>query len=152
MATTNVTANTQVRSQKNLAVGRCTVLLSVQSRELASEYHTLLFGHLPRQRYTWAPEASMADQTQSYKNHARFLPPYHFFVMPVLLLNVLNTGRHLFQQATVHNLWEVVFALGLLGLGLFSRVQALTVQDRVIRLEERLRLRQLLPADLHPHI
>jgi hypothetical protein len=94
----------------------------------------------------------MADQTQSYKNHARFLPPYHFFVMPVLLVNFLNTGRHLFQQMTLHNLWEVVFALGLLALGLFSRVQTLTVQDRVIRLEERLRLRQLLPADLHPHI
>ena len=94
----------------------------------------------------------MAEQTQSYKNHARFLPPYHFFVMPVLLVNLLNTGRHLFQQMTLHNAWEVVFALGLLGLGLFSRVQALTVQDRVIRLEERLRLRQLLPADLHPHI
>lgn len=94
----------------------------------------------------------MADHTQSYKNHARFLPPYHFFVMPVLLVNLLNTGRHLFQQMTLHNAWEVVFALGLLGLGLFSRVQALTVQDRVIRLEERLRLRQLLPADLHPHI
>jgi len=94
----------------------------------------------------------MADQTQSYKNHARFLPPYHFFVMPVLLVNFLNTGRHLFQQMTLHNAWEVVFALGLLALGLFSRVQALTVQDRVIRLEERLRLRQLLPADLHPHI
>jgi len=94
----------------------------------------------------------MADQTQSYKNHARFLPPYHFFVMPVLLVNLLNTGRHLFQQMTLHNAWEVVFALGLLALGLFSRVQALTVQDRVIRLEERLRLRQLLPADLHPHI
>jgi hypothetical protein len=94
----------------------------------------------------------MADQTQSYKNHARFLPPYHFFVMPVLLVNFLNTGRHLFQQMTLHNLWEVVFALGLLALGLFSRVQTLTVQDRVIRLEERLRLRQLLPADLHGHI
>jgi len=94
----------------------------------------------------------MADQTQSYKNHARFLPPFHFFVMPVLLVNFLNSGRHLFQQMTLHNAWEVVFALGLLGLGLFSRVQALTVQDRVIRLEERLRLRQLLPADLHPHI
>jgi hypothetical protein len=94
----------------------------------------------------------MAEQTQTYKNHTRFLPPFHFFVMPVLLVNFLNAGRHVFQQATLHNLWEVVFALGLVGLGLFSRVQALTVQDRVIRLEERLRMRQLLPADLHPHI
>ena len=94
----------------------------------------------------------MAEQTQTYKNHARFLPPFHFFVVPVMLVNFLNAGRHLFQQATLHNLWELVFALGLVALALFSRVQALTVQDRVIRLEERLRLRQLLPPDLHPHI
>ena len=94
----------------------------------------------------------MAEQTQTYKNHTRFLPPFHFFVMPVMLVNFLNAGRHLFQQATLHNVWELVFALGLVGLALFSRVQALTVQDRVIRLEERLRLRQLLPSDLHSHI
>jgi hypothetical protein len=101
---------------------------------------------------TVAPEVSMAEQTQNYKNHARFLPPFHFFVMPVMLVNFLNAGRHLFQQATLHNVWELVFALGLVALALFSRVQALTVQDRVIRLEERLRLRQVLPSDLHPHI
>jgi hypothetical protein len=101
---------------------------------------------------TVAPEVSMAEQIQTYKNHARFLPPFHFFVMPVMLVNFLNAGRHLFQQATLHNLWELVFALGLVALALFSRLQALTVQDRVIRLEERLRLRQLLPPDLHPHI
>ncbi|MBW8868068.1 MAG: hypothetical protein JF610_12195 [Acidobacteria bacterium] len=94
----------------------------------------------------------MAEQTQSYKNHTRFLPPFHFFIMPVMLVNFLNAGRHVFQQATLHNLWELVFALGLVALALFSRVQALTVQDRIIRLEERLRMRQLLPADLHPHI
>ena len=94
----------------------------------------------------------MAEQTQTYKNHARFLPPFHFFVVPVMLVNFLNAGRHLFQQATLHNLWELVFALGLVALALFSRLQALTVQDRVIRLEERLRLRQMLPPDLHPHI
>jgi hypothetical protein len=101
---------------------------------------------------TVAPEVSMAEQIQTYKNHARFLPPFHFFVMPVMLVNFLNAGRHLFQQATLHNLWELVFALGLVALALFSRLQALTVQDRVIRLEERLRLRQLLPPDLHPHL
>jgi uncharacterized protein DUF6526 len=101
---------------------------------------------------TVATEVSMAEQTQSYKNHTRFLPPFHFFIMPVMLVNFLNAGRHVFQQATLHNLWELVFALGLVALALFSRVQALTVQDRIIRLEERLRLRQLLPAELHPHI
>jgi hypothetical protein len=101
---------------------------------------------------TVATEVSMADQTQSYKNHTRLLPPFHFFIMPVMLVNFLNAGRHVFQQASLHNLWELVFALGLVALALFSRVQALTVQDRIIRLEERLRMRQLLPADLHPHI
>jgi len=42
----------------------------------------------------------MAEQTQSYKNHTRFLPPFHFFIMPVMLVNFLNAGRHVFQQAS----------------------------------------------------
>ena len=94
----------------------------------------------------------MADREQTYKSHTRLLPPFHFFVMPVMLINLLNAGRHAFQQPTLHNGWEVIFALGLAMLALFSRVQALTVQDRVIRLEERLRLRQVLPPELHQHI
>jgi uncharacterized protein DUF6526 len=94
----------------------------------------------------------LADREQNYKSHTRLLPPFHFFVLPVMLVNFVNAVRHVFQQATLHSAWEVVFALGLVGLALFSRVQALTVQDRVIRLEERLRLRQLLPPDLHQHI
>jgi hypothetical protein len=94
----------------------------------------------------------VADRAQSYKSHTRFLPPFHFFVVPVMAINVVNTIRHAIQQPTLHWAWEIVFALGLLGLALFSRVQALTVQDRVIRLEERLRLRQVLPSELHQHI
>ena len=94
----------------------------------------------------------MADREQTYKSHTRLLPPFHFFVVPVMLINLLNAGRHAFQQPTLHNGWEVIFALGLAMLALFSRVQALTVQDRVIRLEERLRLRQVLPPELHQHI
>ena len=39
----------------------------------------------------------MAEQVQSYKKHARWLPGYHFFVMPVLLANLLNSIRHVWQ-------------------------------------------------------
>jgi hypothetical protein len=94
----------------------------------------------------------MADREQSYKTHTRLLPPFHFFVMPVLLLNLLNEVRHVYLAPTAHTAWALVVAAALLMLGLMSRVMALTVQDRVIRLEERLRMRQLLPPDLHPSI
>jgi len=94
----------------------------------------------------------MADREQSYKNHVRFLPPFHFFVIPVLLLNFLNEARHLYLGPSRHTIWAVVVAAALLTLGFLARIQALSVQDRVIRLEERLRMRQLLPADMQPQI
>jgi hypothetical protein len=94
----------------------------------------------------------MAEREQSYKKHARWLPLFHYFVIPVLLVNVVVAVRHLLQTPALGTAWGVVFAIALLGLGFLSRVQALTVQDRVIRLEERLRMRQLLPPDLEPHI
>ena len=94
----------------------------------------------------------MADREQTYKNHARLLPPFHFFVLPVLLINFLNEVRHVYLDPSRHTGWMVVVAAALLMLGVLSRVQALTVQDRVIRLEERMRMRQILPADLHQHI
>jgi hypothetical protein len=73
-------------------------------------------------------------------------------VIPVLLVNFVNEIRHVYLDPTRHNAWMLVVALALLTLGFLSRIQALTVQDRVIRLEERLRMRQLLPADLQQHI
>lgn len=94
----------------------------------------------------------MAEAVQSYRKHARWLPLFHFFVMPVLLTNVVLAVWGLIQAPGGWTLWSVVFAIGLLGLGFLSRIQALTVQDRVIRLEMRLRLRQLLPPDLQPRI
>jgi uncharacterized protein DUF6526 len=94
----------------------------------------------------------MADREQTYKNHARLLPPFHFFVIPILLINFLNEARHVYQSPTRHTAWELVLAAALLALGFLSRIQALTVQDRVIRLEERLRMRQVLPAELHAQI
>ncbi len=94
----------------------------------------------------------MAEPTQSYKKHARFLPPFHFFVMPVLLVNMLNEFRHVWLDPSRHNIFQVVFAAALVMGALMARVQALTVQDRVIRLEMRLRLRGILPPDLQPNI
>jgi hypothetical protein len=94
----------------------------------------------------------MAEQEQSFKNHARYLPPYHFFVMPVLLINFLIAVWNIVQAPTGRSVWMAVFAAALLTFGLMARVMALTVQDRVIRLEERMRMREVLPAELHRHI
>ena len=94
----------------------------------------------------------MAERAQSFKSHTRFLPPFHFFVMPVLLINLLNTIRHVYLQPARSTAFQVVVAAALLLLALLSRVQAITVQDRVIRLEMRLRLREALPPDLQARI
>ena len=92
----------------------------------------------------------MADQ--SFGSHTRWFPPFHFFVLPVLLVNVFNAGRHLYLTPARSTGWETLVALALLMLAFVARAQAVTVQDRLIRLEERLRLRQLVPADLQSHV
>jgi len=94
----------------------------------------------------------MAERVQSFQKHTRWFPPFHFFVLPVLLVNFLNEVRHLISQPTLHAGWMVVFAAGLFMLAVLSRVQSTTVQDRLIRLEMRLRLQGLLPPDLKPRI
>ena len=94
----------------------------------------------------------MAERVQSYKNHARLLPAFHFFVIPVLLVNVINAIRHVYQVQSQHYAFELVVAVALLMTAFLARIQALAAQDRVIRLEMRLRLRGLLPADLHGSI
>jgi hypothetical protein len=94
----------------------------------------------------------MAEGVQSFKKHTRILPGFHYFVLPVLFVNVLIALRRLWVDPTSHFAWEAVVAAALLGLAFLSRVQALSVQDRVIRLEMRLRLRGILPPDLQPAI
>lgn len=93
----------------------------------------------------------MADQ-QTYSNHTRWYPLFHFVVMPLLLLNFLSHLVRLFMAAPETGrktlaFW-VLFSLALILLALASRLMALKVQDRVIRLEERLRYREVLSAEL----
>lgn len=94
----------------------------------------------------------MAESVQSYKKHTRILPAYHYFVVPVLLVNVIVALRHVWTEPSASVAWEAVVAAALLVLAFLSRVMALSVQDRLIRLEMRLRLRGILPPDLQPAI
>jgi hypothetical protein len=88
----------------------------------------------------------MARSAQSYRNHWRFFPPFHFFVMPVFAANLVVEIVRLAREPSLTRSWAVVVALALVGLGFSARFMALQAQSRVIRLEERLRLSRLLPA------
>jgi Family of unknown function (DUF6526) len=94
----------------------------------------------------------MPQAEQTLKNHNRVLPLFHFFVIPVLLINFLNEIRHVYQDPSRHTAWMLVVAAALLTLAHLSRTMALTVQDRVIRLEMRYRLKDTLPVELHGRI
>ena len=94
----------------------------------------------------------MPQAVQTMKNHTRLVPPFHFFVLPVLLINLVNTLRHLYLGPSISAGWTVVMAAALLMLALLARNMAVTVQDRVIRLEMRHRLKEALPFDLNNRI
>ena len=90
---------------------------------------------------------------QNFANHVRFVPPYHFFVLPVMAINFgysfYRIGKLGFSFDTV--MYALVSAALVIGF-LYARLFTLTVQDRVIRLEERLRCERILPADLKTRI
>jgi len=90
---------------------------------------------------------------QNFANHTKFFPLFHFFVLPVLLVN-LGIQVYWLKEfwSTFRGIFNVLLALALIAGFLSARRFALAVQDRVIRLEERLRYQRLLPADLQPRI
>ena len=94
----------------------------------------------------------MADQGQNFANHARFVPPYHYIALPILLLNFIWAIRGLLGDVSFDAVLNILVAVALIIVALFARVFALKAQDRVIRLEMRLRMRDLLPEDLQERI
>lgn len=95
----------------------------------------------------------MAEQiSQNYSNHARKLPPLYIAASLVLAINVLWTIYVAVRNLSIGSVLHIFFAASLVVLFVFSRTFALSVQDRVIRLEERMRLELLLPAELRPRI
>jgi len=94
----------------------------------------------------------MAEQ-QNYSNHGKFFPPFHFFAAPILLANLIWSFFRLKPSGySAYSIFSVFVAAALVVTLTVARVMALKVQDRVIRLEERLRYQRLLPADLQPRI
>lgn len=94
----------------------------------------------------------MAQQEQSFENHARIVPAYHMVAFPILALNFLWGAYTAVVSPSMGAIMQALVAVALVILFLYARLFALTVQDRVIRLEMRLRLAQVLPADLRPRI
>ena len=88
------------------------------------------------------------DQTQNYKNHAKFDPPFHFFLAPVALATVIICGMRMFRFFSFDNCWLFIFSLAFLACVFKTRIYALKVQNRVIRLEERIRMERVLPEPL----
>lgn len=94
----------------------------------------------------------MPDRNQDHANHARVVPGYHY-LLTFLLTVVFGWQVYLlFRHPGVPALIGVALAVSLFLIAWYLRAFAVTVQDRVIRLEERLRLGRLLPADLQGRI
>ena len=89
----------------------------------------------------------MSQPEQSYGTHRRFFPWHHYVVVPILLIHLVVQIVRFSQDPGAYNAWLIVFAFGVLAFAFTSRVMSLKAQDRVIRLEERLRLTRLMPGE-----
>ena len=86
---------------------------------------------------------------QNFQNHGKFVPVFHFFAVPVFVVNLVWSFFRLRTLGfSFAGIFGVLLAGALVVLVFAARLFALAVQDRVIRLEERLRYERVLPADL----
>lgn len=93
-----------------------------------------------------------ADRTQTYANHRRFFALYHYVALPIVALNVVYTAIIAFRSPSSATIWSFVFAIGVASGVLAARTMVLIVQNRIIRLEQRLRLVARLPDHLRGRI
>ena len=89
------------------------------------------------------------SKPQNYSNHRRFVPIFHFIALPILgLLLPLYAAVHMVRHPGLQSLVLLATAFALAALSLSARLFAISVQDRVIVLEEKLRYGKILPPDV----
>ena len=90
--------------------------------------------------------------TQNFEHHVKFVPAYHGGVFFIFLINFIWCVYQLIHAPSGATVIALLLSVAFLLVFFYARVFALTVQDRVIRLEMRLRLQEILPADLRPRV
>jgi Family of unknown function (DUF6526) len=90
--------------------------------------------------------------TQNFENHAKFVPGFHVAVLGILGINLIWSIYRLFHAFSAEAAISLLLAIALILLAFYARTFALAVQDRVIRLEMRLRMLQILPAEMHSRV
>ena len=94
----------------------------------------------------------MASAAQTFQNHRKLVPLFHYLTLPILIGNVLVAAYYVVRAPGLPSVWALLMGVALFLGALFARVFSLAAQDRVIRLEERLRMLQLLPEPLRTRI
>ena len=84
---------------------------------------------------------------QNYDNHRKFVPGFHAVAFGILAINFFYSLYVAITALSVDSVIALLLAIGLIMVMFYARLFALAAQDRVIRLEERLRLHDLLPPD-----
>ena len=92
----------------------------------------------------------MATTPQSLANHTRWHAPFHFFVLPVMIINVVWAVVRFVKVPDRNSGWWIVVSVALMILTFLVRLNPLKAQDRIIRLEEKLRYQQVLSPALLP--
>lgn len=90
----------------------------------------------------------MPDAVQTFANHVRWHPLYHFVLFPILSLHLVWSIVRLIQAPSADHAEQLLLSVGLLIMMLLVRINPLKAQDRLIRLEEQLRYQRVLPAEL----
>jgi len=90
----------------------------------------------------------MTQRPQDFASHARWFPLYHFVVLPATIVNIVWATRRALATPSAWNWWTAAMAVVISLLAVAARMMALSVQNRVIRLEMSLRLAAVLPPEL----